>query len=107
MIKTGIVGIPTGKMNVIMSEPADYTISPEMMEELTMRGGELRSFSAVGGYPIFYMDDCDQVYCASCATEELADDGVMACAEINWESLMYCDSCCTEIESAYGVADDD
>jgi hypothetical protein len=82
-------------------------ISPEMMEELTMKDGSLRSFSSVGGYPIFYMDSEDCVFCAPCAKEEISDGATMARAEVNWESTMYCDRCSSEIESAYGEPDDE
>ena len=69
--------------------------------------GKLRSHSKVGGYPIFYLDEGDCVLCPECATDELTDGNKLSAAALNWESLMYCDQCSTEIESAYGVPEED
>ena len=82
-------------------------ISPDMLKELTMGGGELRSFSSVGGYPIFYLDENDGHLCPECATEVLADGETLSAAAVNWESMMCCEICSGEIESAYGVPGED
>jgi len=82
-------------------------ISPEMMDELTMKDGSLRSFSYVGGYPIFYLCTQDGVMCPECATEFLAEGETLSAAEVNWESMMFCERCDEEIESAYEVPEDE
>ena len=59
----------------------------------------LPSFSSIGGYPIIYLTSIGEVLCADCAggstevhTAQLYEEG----------SPLACDTCGTEIESAYG-----
>jgi hypothetical protein len=72
-------------------------------------------YTSIGSYPLFYLDDKDNVLCPFCAAEEEANAkdpehwarGIAACG-INWEDpQLYCDECSRRIESAYadeGVA---
>lgn len=69
----------------------------------TRTDGKLRAFTDVGCYPLFYLTRENDVLCASCAN----DEGDIVACDANYESRMYCDECSAEIESAYGVADDD
>lgn len=56
-----------------------------------------------GGYPLFYLDSENNVYCPTCAN---AARPTMRWYGVNWEhDALYCDTCCKRIPSAY--ADDD
>ena len=68
-----------------------------------MPSGKLRAFTFVGSYPLFYLTSKDSIRCASCANDE---EDIASC-HVNYESRITCDECSEEIESAYGVADDD
>jgi len=59
---------------------------------------KLDAYAFPGGYPIFYLDDTNNVLCANCASQEEK----IPIGGINWESLCYCDECGEEIGSAYG-----
>ena len=72
-------------------------------ETYTVHTVPLRSFSMVGGYPLFYLCDAGStVRCASCRTEELKNAHGKPTAHPNWENpSLHCDECSTRIESAY------
>lgn len=63
-----------------------------------------------GVYPIFYLTKDNGVLCAQCANdhEELTKDvsdpqWYIVTSAVNWEDeSLYCEHCCTRIESAYG-----
>lgn len=67
--------------------------------------GELPGRSFPGGYPIYYIDEQNNVYCEECAAER-AEDIVDHRCYMEGPS-MYCDQCNKEIESAYGEPEDD
>ena len=60
-------------------------------------GGKVRSFTSVGGYPLFYWNEEEEILCPCCADGE----GGVKGADVNWESEMFCDLCSSQIESAY------
>lgn len=61
--------------------------------------GQLRKYTDLGGYPLFYLTKRDCVLCPLCANEEKA---VIVAADANWEDPeLYCDECSERIESAY------
>jgi len=61
-------------------------------------------YTDLGGYPIFACTDNGEVYSYDyvSSNEEEFDDVVLH-AEVNWESLLYCDGSGEQIESAYEV----
>ncbi len=77
--------------------------------------GTVRRYTMVGSYPLFYLDSRDNCLCASCADETIADHDspeggidvrdLPVGAHVNWESLLYCDQCSTQIEAAYEVVE--
>jgi len=78
----------------------------EIRTTLELINGQLRSYTTVGGYPVFYLDACDNAVCSECATESLNDGEIdsfkIVGYAINYESEMYCDRCSEKIESSYG-----
>lgn len=69
---------------------------PERMEN-----GELPTFAWPGGYPLFYLDNADDVLCPKCANNKQLLLQIVA-ADINYEdACLYCDHCDERIESAY------
>lgn len=84
----------------------------EIGTTLELINGQLRSYTTLGGYPVFYLDACDNVVCSECATEshlndEEIDSFKIVGYAINYESEMYCDRCSIKIESAYGEDEPD
>lgn len=60
---------------------------------------KLRSFTSIGGYPVFYVTRVNECLCPDCATED--KDSIVA-SDCNWENpLLFCDECSDRIESAY------
>ena len=70
--------------------------------------GQLRAYTDVGGYPIIYLTKENDVLCSTCATTALTDAlNPPTSADVYWEGDPYdCDGCGYEIESAYGVPDE-
>lgn len=63
---------------------------------------DLRSFTSVGSYPLFYLaDKGNLVLCPKCASTN--DDP--ATPHINWESHVDCDECSIQIEAAYDIVE--
>lgn len=62
---------------------------------------DLRSFTMVGGYPVFYLTSEDGVLCPECA----ATNDEPTTPHVNYESRMSCDECSTEIEAAYDIVE--
>lgn len=62
-----------------------------------------RRFTDIGSYPIFYLNERDEVLCPGCAATEVEDEGqLMAACDVNWEDPdLFCDECSERIESAY------
>ena len=73
----------------------------DVVKSLVSEDGSLSSFTMVGGYPIYYLDNLDQVLCPECATYSLACGEFIRHAEVNWESDITCDGCEEELERAY------
>lgn len=68
----------------------------------TENNGILPSFAWPGGYPIFYLDEGNNVLCPECTKDN--DDFSEPLVEyaVNWESTnLYCNHCSERIESAY------
>ena len=61
----------------------------------------LRSFTSVGGYPLLYLTDKNDVLCPSCASTN--DEPTTP--HVNWESHVDCDECSTQIEAAYDIVE--
>jgi hypothetical protein len=62
--------------------------------------GELPALSFPGAYPIFYVDEYNNILCAECATKEPEN---IDTHEVHWEGQpMNCERCSKEIPSAYG-----
>lgn len=79
---------------------------------LELINGKLRSYTSIGGYPVFYLDAKDNCLCPDCATESFLDedelpDFKVKYGAVNWEGSLYCDRCSEEIESAYGEDEND
>lgn len=71
-----------------------------------MLGSQLRSFTSVGGYPLFYVTKQNSCLCSRCATDNDQDFDPIVAVDVNWENPdLYCDECSQRIESAY--AEDD
>jgi len=80
-----------------------------VLEFLMLPDGNVRSFTGVGGYPMFYLCGDGGVLCAKCVTEEFeqcldpeSGGWYVVAAAANWEdSSLHCDHCSERIESAY------
>ena len=78
------------------------------MSILRMRDGSVRKYSEFGAHPLYYVSKgC--ALCPTCADKtveegEAEDDDFEP--QVNYERLIHCDQCSEQIESAYGVADD-
>ena len=60
---------------------------------------ELPKFTMIGGYPILYLTDLDEVLCSACASTEEYE---IAARGVNWEDpRIFCECCEERIESAY------
>jgi hypothetical protein len=64
--------------------------------------GKLRSYTAIGAYPLTYLT-ASAVLCPQCASANLR---AVTIAAINWEDPdLYCDECGDRVESAYAESD--
>lgn len=69
-------------------------------EQEVKETGKLPAFSFPGLYPIFYLNDREDILCAECAAKNAEE---VVNHSIYWEGpSMYCDECGEEIQSAYG-----
>jgi len=72
--------------------------------------GDVRGYTSVGSYPLFYITKDCGVLCFKCVQENLesckgADDPQwhVTARAVNWEDKsLYCEHCSESIESAYG-----
>lgn len=63
-------------------------------------------FAFPGGYPVLFMDDAGNTYCADCAKKVFILENTDITSDIYYEGdTIYCDNCNKEIESAYGSID--
>lgn len=70
--------------------------------------GSLPAYAWPGGYPLYYLDKCDNILCPDCANRDVDESQAVVDAGIHWEGEpLICDDCGCEIESAYGPTDDD
>ena len=78
------------------------------MSLLRLRNGSIRKYSVRGGYPIYYVSK-GYVLCPTCA-DKTVEEGEAEDEDfepsVNYESRIHCDQCSEQIESAYGVADE-
>lgn len=64
--------------------------------------GRLRSYTAIGAYPLAYLT-ASSVLCPQCAS---ANPRAVTIAAINWEDPdLFCDECSDRIQSAYAESD--
>lgn len=94
---------------------------------LKMENGQYQSYAWPGGYPLYYLDGCNNVLCPDCVNRQQkeyeldiladlcnwaidpSDDSTYfdvrdlpVAADINYEdNAFYCDNCSERIESAY------
>lgn len=74
---------------------------PKITEDLKNSEGKLPSYAWPGGYPIFYVDDQNNILCPDCANKE-GYNSIPTHYDVNWEDPdLYCDDCGNRIESAY------
>jgi len=69
----------------------------------------LPAYAWPGGYPLFYMDEENNVLCPRCAFKDKDDEyRIITDYEINWEDYnLRCDECNDFIEYAYGSDGDE
>lgn len=73
--------------------------------EATRYNGKLPSFSSVGGYPLLYINERNEGFCAECADKR---EHKVTDVDVHTEGAPYeCDDCGTAIESAYGDPESD
>lgn len=66
--------------------------------------GRLRSYTAIGAYPLVYLT-ASSVLCPQCAS---TNPRAVSIAAVNWEDpQLHCDECSDRIESAYTESDRD
>lgn len=71
------------------------------LDEFRNDKGELPAFAWPGGYPLFYLDNEDNVLCPHCANKPGYNSDPVA-YDISWEDPnLICDDCGKRIESAY------
>jgi hypothetical protein len=76
------------------------------LTDYIMGNGELRSYTMIGCYPLFYLDKGNNCLCPKCASENDEFNEPLIAVDVNWEDPdLYCDHCSARIESAY--ADND
>jgi hypothetical protein len=70
--------------------------------KLVADDGTLPAYAWPGGYPLFYIDEENNVLCPDCANKNDEFDKPIVAADANWEDPdLYCDHCSARIESAY------
>ena len=66
--------------------------------------GRLRSYTAIGAYPLVYLT-ASSALCPQCADE---NKRAVQAAAVNWQDpQLFCDACSDRIESAYAESDRD
>jgi ribosomal protein S27E len=79
-----------------------HNISPEL-RQLSADNGRLPAYAWPGGYPMFYLDNHDNVLCPDCANKADEYSEAVLLYDVNWDDTMLsCDECGRLIESAYG-----
>lgn len=71
-------------------------------------GQKLPSHAFPGGYPLFYVNNHNDILCPDCANGHAEYDETIVNYDVHLEGdSLYCDHCGREIESAYGNPDND
>jgi len=79
-------------------------ITKELLDE---NGGKLPEFAWPGLYPLYYMSEEGTIFCCECANQEDANPEIVY-YEAHWEGEpLICEGCGKEIESAYGIPEQD
>lgn len=73
--------------------------SQETLKEM-MYQGKLPKYTSLGSYTIIYLDKRCDVFCAGCATKNLAE--IVYAETYDEGAPLNCEECSTEIESSYG-----
>lgn len=66
-----------------------------------------------GGYPVYFIMKDDGIFCYSCMEKEQKkafqedDEFTPSYIDISWENEIHCSNCGEQIETAYGVWDED
>lgn len=69
--------------------------------------GSLPSFAWPGGYPLYYIDEDNNVLSAEAANKVLSEGGKIVAQEVHLEgSPLICDQSGAEIQSAYGIPEE-
>jgi hypothetical protein len=64
--------------------------------------GKLPTYTSIGCYPLFYLNNHNDVLCPDCANEHEDFDETITAYDANREDAsLYCDHCSKRIESAY------
>lgn len=73
----------------------------DLTKELTKHGAKvLPHFTWPGGYPLYYIDKDNNIYCPDCANKFISE---ITTYDIHWEGKPFiCKLCGRKIESAYG-----
>lgn len=67
--------------------------------------GRLSKWAWPGGYPIYYLDNENNVLCPDCANKPGYSTKPVT-TDVNWEdSELFCDDCNKRIDSAYAEED--
>lgn len=75
-------------------------MSKNKYEKAIEVNGKLPHCTDIGGYPVYYINHHNSVFCDDCANK-YADE--IVAHEIHWEGQpLTCDDCNKDIESAYG-----
>lgn len=73
------------------------------LNEIRDSEGNLPAHAWPGGYPMYYLDKCDNTICPRCANRDVDDSQAVVAYGIHWEGgPITCDDCGDLIESAYG-----
>jgi hypothetical protein len=76
------------------------------LTDYVMDSGKLRSYTMIGGYPLFYLDKGNNCLCPKCASDNDEFTESLTAVDANWEDPdLYCDHCSERIESAYAEPD--
>lgn len=64
--------------------------------------GKLPSYTDLGGYPLFYVNNHNNVLCPACANRHKEYDETIVDYDINYEdAMLMCDQCNQWIDPAY------
>lgn len=71
------------------------------LDEYRNEKGKLPAYAWPGGYPLYYLDNKNNVLCPACANKSGMSSAPVA-VDTNWEDPhLHCDDCSQRIESAY------